>query len=87
MNKSVLVIDTPKDCCTCELRVGLFCPFAKEQIAEESSEELMGYIFSRCPLKSLPEPKFAEAIDDDVKWGECIGWNSLLDELLGEEND
>lgn len=78
MNKSILVIDTPKDCAECH-----FCGFGGRNLEKyvccltgehSESTHLVG-----CPLKPLPN-SFGIDIDDPL----AIGWNACLNRILGD---
>jgi hypothetical protein len=85
MNKSVLVIDTPKKCDSC-MYVGTFNSFCKincRDIEDLSTKP------DWCPLKPLPE-KFDN--EKDRKLGDFeplfkIGWNACIDEITGGNYD
>ena len=82
MNKSVLVIDTPKSCKECSMRLSgalnEWCWVLKHGLDDiESKPEW-------CPLKPLPEKKECDmwrGLSRDI---EALGYNKCLDEILGE---
>lgn len=51
MSKSILVIDTPENCCGCDLEYGHYCGKEKRYIDEEEFETIPDW----CPLRYLPE--------------------------------
>ena len=84
MSKSVLVLDTPKNCNSCVLCCGRLYPFCKMNVFRdiEDSDTVPDW----CPLKPLPEK-----VDDEKerKLGDFeplfkIGWNACIDEITGE---
>ena len=89
--KSILVIDTPKDCGGCPL-----CSkdenYWGDIISAECQMQYKGYLTLNemekpnwCPLRPLPEKKPVSYHDDlygDVEKNYTnIGWNSCLEEL------
>ena len=82
MSKTVLVIDTPDDCRSCNFFGGSyhlkFC-CANRRYIEDSSKRS-----SLCPLKSLPEKLTYEnsyrTTNDDYRYG----WNDCIDEITTE---
>ena len=82
--KAILVIDMPTEC--------IECPFHRIYADGWQNETHCSLLNMRnkdgvntraewCPLKPLPEPKYAKAKDDDFFWGEAIGWNACLEEI------
>lgn len=80
--KSILVIDTPKDC--------LACPciklFADAEYCSVNMKPLGVHIPKWCPLRPLPQEKelgdFEEITwDDDIY---ALGFNRCLHEITGE---
>ena len=88
MNKSILIIDTPKKCWDCPLHIESYDDdFVDIMICNAKKlESHYGKIPNYCPLKSLPEKKkeFEEKINHNDDFYEK-GWNDCLDEILGEE--
>ena len=86
MNKSVLVIDTPKKCDSC-MYVGTFNSFCKincRDIEDLSTKP------DWCPLKPLPERKEYIVPIDNVESQKdiiAVGWNACIDEITGGEVD
>ena len=98
--KSILVIDTPKNCPDCQLMVDGWC------YGIPSKEEVQGKIKylkrpSWCPLRPLPCKKYMRQIPSDVlEMGKrkrdfiihkvdvdnsyAEGWNDCLAEIIGE---
>ncbi len=93
MDKSYLIIDTPKNCRTCPLCVGYkdkdysieyWCPFVPA-IFDESYDEKSEY----CPLKKMPNKREKEYNPEDLcdvaDWyddGFIDGFNDCLDTLM-----
>lgn len=83
-DKSILIIDTPKNCNECSLSVHigfneLVCCFKR----------IYGIYVDKydkpywCPLRKLPEKKnWGEMFNGNVK-----GWNDCLKEITGESNN
>ena len=72
MSKSILVIDTPKNCEDCpfyENEYGYYC----------------AGIVKNCPLKPIPEKR--KYLDYDIYAGSGFdrGYNACIDEILREE--
>ena len=67
-SKSIVVIDTPKNCRLCPLR-------------ESPWSFCLGEYEKHCPLRPLPEPKDLGYPNDDYDIGFADGWNACLEEL------
>ena len=90
MSKSILVINTPKECNECPLR------HSEEDICQ-ATWEYNGWtadIKEICPLKPMPQKnkydveKYATVdYENNVNLGHYLnkGWNDCIDEILGEE--
>ena len=92
MSKSILIIDTPKNCPDCQLMADGWC------YGIPSREEVQGKIKylkrpSWCPLKDLPQKRNTGKLQGfgnfEIIWTDRIvhqneGWNACLDEILGE---
>ena len=84
--KSIAIIDTPNMCFECPLRNGDECNLIGDIEGEAD------YVDERCPLKPMPEPfdaskyTFYESEIDYANGYEC-GFNSCIEEILGEENE
>lgn len=81
--KSILIIDTPKNCPDCQLMADGWC------YGIPSREEVQGKIKylkrpSWCPLKSLPSFKAVDLNDTRDVVMFCHGWNTCLAEIKGE---
>lgn len=89
MNKSVLVIDTPKSCAQCPLLNGsdeCVMQDASENFNADSFDDLM----NGCPLKSLPEKKSTTAPVSNYEVQKNLfaaGWNSCIDKIIGKGKD
>lgn len=91
MSKSVLVIDTPENCNSCDLCGGtfhVFCEVNHRDIEDFSVKP------DWCPLKPLPEKMKVTGIynGEYFKAGGKppsykIGWNDCIDEITGGEVD
>lgn len=81
--KSVLVINTPKNCKECDCHLWLVCVPADEDIDEyiDASKTKPDW----CPLRPLPKKK-----DVPPNYGMMVGdprgegWNECLDAIIGE---
>lgn len=77
MSKSILVIDTPKDCLHCDIAYWIDNINCVRWIRElgKKKEEI-------CPLRPMPKRK---------EYQECFmasyGWNKCIDEIIGEQKD
>ena len=76
--KAILVIDMPETCDDCPLTewAGGYCRLAGMFVAEDERP-------SWCPLKPMPQKMRTDAndIEEDSYWQ---GWNSCLEEIMGE---
>lgn len=84
MSKSVLVLDTPKNCNSCVLCCGRLYPFCKMNVFRdiEDSDTVPDW----CPLKPLPEKITRVAVTDH--WNSIkAGWNNCIDAITGENSD
>ena len=75
--KSILVIDTPKDCydCPCYYEDRDMCEAFDKKAKADSGRP------SWCPLRPLPEPKDIGYPNDDYDVGFGDGWDACLKEL------
>lgn len=89
--KSVLVINTPKNCKECDCHLWLVCVPADKDIDEyvDASKTKPDW----CPLKPLPQKKNTSKLqgfgNSQIVWTDRIiyqneGRNACIDELLGE---
>ena len=77
MSKSILVIDTPKNCAECKL---MFLQGIGESICNAVDWSRRP---SWCPLRPLPEKRInKDCLVIHEIWNE--GWNACLDEIAGE---
>lgn len=84
MNKSVLVMDTPKYCALCVLRSGVHHPFCRVNNRDITDLSIRP---DWCPLKPLPEKKEYIVPIDNVESQKdiiAVGWNACLREITGE---
>ena len=83
-DKSILVVDTPKNCGECQIWLkGFYCGCKKFRRTKRPKD---------CPLKPLPQKKdIKHAIyltkdkNKPTAIGYEAGWNDCLKEILGEE--
>ena len=85
MSKSVLVIDTPKNCYECYLRKLIrdlpYCAEKLERIKDSMVKP------DWCPLKPLPEKREYIVPIDNVESQKdiiAVGWNACINEITGE---
>ena len=79
MSKSVLVIDTPEKCDSCDLCCITFYPFCKVNARDIID---LNIVPDWCPLKPLPEKITRVAVTDH--WNSIkAGWNACIDEIAG----
>ena len=82
-DKAVLVMDMPKKCDECPLKVyigyGYMCGFNGYVIQTDSSK------LKTCPLKPLPEFLSHEHVDYAHEASEINGWNKCLESLLDDD--
>lgn len=88
MSKSILVIDTPKSCVKCPLKSQLYdiqyicCGNHKRMVIPSNKNKP-----SWCPLQEIPSKKnvrdFNISSGDFEQRGYQIGWNSCIDEVIG----
>lgn len=82
MSKSVLVIDTPKDCGKCKFISNFWCR-AMHCRRVPNNDVIPGW----CPLKPLPEKKSTTAPVSNYEVQKNLfatGWNACLREITGE---
>lgn len=87
MNKSVLVINTPKYCALCVLRSGVSHPFCRVNNRDITDLSIRP---EWCPLKPLPEKKEYIVPIDNVESQKdiiAVGWNTCIDEITGGNAD
>lgn len=88
MSKSVLVMDTPENCCSCYLygfTLNLhYCRGKLKDIKDISTRP------DQCPLKPLPEKMDVGNIDNIYNLNravQAVGWNACIDEITGGNVD
>lgn len=77
MSKSILVIDTPKNCTVCEY-------YDKENDECKKNEFVVCYehdIGYHCPLKPVPQKQYASPMN-----GYIAGYDACIDEILEGAN-
>ena len=84
MSKSVLVIDTPEQCCECVMGMHMCIGIASENYNPD-----IGALNEKCPLKHLPQKRNVE--NADTNYGEepwfSDGWNACVDYLEGDGDE
>lgn len=84
-DKSILVIDTPEECgdCPCVNLLGIYCQADKRNrycLLENRKEW--------CPLKPMPQyMTMKNTVSCDYNEAFVNGFNTCIDEILGEENE
>lgn len=82
MSKSVVVIDTPKNCLKCPLLSGADECLMQDEDANFSADSFED-LRAGCPLvempEKIPEPIGFEEMSTSVK---RIGWNACIDKIL-----
>ena len=92
MSKSILVIDTPERCCQCIFSGsdGDYCCLKENMVSDSnmiSEEEYLNKKPDWCPLKDVPEKKSVpNGFMIGEMYGEDIGWNNCIDEILKGAN-
>ena len=81
MNKSVLVINTPKYCALCVLRSGTHHPFCRVNNRDITDLSIRP---DWCPLKPLPEKNTTENDMTDYQCGMVDGRNQCINEIQEE---
>lgn len=87
MSKSVLVIDTPEKCDSCDLCCITFYPFCKVNARDIID---LNIVPDWCPLKPLPEKKEYIVPIDNVESQKdiiAVGWNACINEITGGNYD
>ncbi len=85
--KSILVIDTPKDCydCPCSNEGCYLCQISRRQLEDDFQEKRPSW----CPLKKLPSNKEIKGDWENVVdvWidGANYGYNKCLNDISGEK--
>lgn len=86
MSKSVLVIDTPKNCIHCPLLNGADECTVQDDAANFEAGNSWDELMKGCPLKSLPEKSTTENDMTDYQCGMVDGRNQCIDEITGRWN-
>lgn len=84
MSKSVLVIDTPEKCDSCDLCCITFYPFCKVNARDIID---LNIVPDWCPLKPLPEKKSTTAPVSNYEVQKNLfaaGWNACINEITGK---
>ena len=77
--KSILIVDTPKNCLDCQLMVDGWCYAVKADRTQDTISAKDRTCW--CPLKPLPEHKDIGYPNDDYDVGFGDGWDACLKEL------
>ena len=80
MSKSVLVIDTPEKCDSCDLCCITFYPFCKVNARDIID---LNIVPDWCPLMDLPEKDNGDYPANTSDAGFAEGWNQCIDEITG----
>lgn len=78
MNKSILVMNTPKNCYECLLNNDHFCGVVGNCIVKFANSKP-----DWCPLKVVPERYDNVSCDGSSFYHMCVGWNNCIDEIGG----
>lgn len=84
MSKSVLVIDTPEKCDSCDLCCITFYPFCKVNARDIID---LNIVPDWCPLKPLPEKKSTTAPVSNYEVQKNLfaaGWNACINKITGK---
>lgn len=84
MSKSILIIDTPRQCYQCPCYT---CDSVSSFCQKENRETRGNTKPDWCPLKPLPE-KIQEnyiLFGDEIVWEKAVGYNNCIDEIIGEK--
>ena len=85
MSKSILIVDTPKNCLDCQLMVDGWCYAVKADRTQDTISAKDRTCW--CPLRQLPSKLvpfgFLDAGNEDGLYEK--GYNACLDEILGEK--
>lgn len=91
MSKSVLVVDTPKDCANCLFSEftdkddfdceTMFCNAKKFKQGEIAK---CNEIPEWCPLRPLPERKRTTSLDSLLVQARIYGYNDCIDDIFGK---
>lgn len=88
MSKSILVIDTPKNCIHCPLLTNTDECMVQDDDANFNAGDSWDDLMKGCPLRELPEEDHENHYPN--KWidGYSNGWNDCLKEIIGgDKND
>ncbi len=88
MSKSILVIDTPERCSTCEFLKRTdedYCYCGRLGFDYQVNEYMRSTPKGKpdwCPLRALPEKKEENKYHNDYEIGTVDGFNACIDEIL-----
>ena len=82
MSKSILIIDTPRQCYQCPC---YSCDSVSSFCQKENRETKGNTKPDWCPLKPLPEPKYLTEEDEYDMYDS--GWDDCLTNILGETDN
>ena len=80
MSKSIIVIDTPKNCEECNLCAGFM---GKHYCPPRDTEVSKGERDCSCPLRDIPEPLPYSEDKGMANASYIQGWNDCLKTLMG----
>ena len=81
--KSILIIDTPKNCLDCQLMVDGWCYGVKADRTQDTISAKDRTCW--CPLKDLPSKMIPEMVMGNKFAEGCVqGWNDCIDTITGE---
>ena len=87
MDKSMLIINTPKCCYDCDLcewnYYGSICLKTRKNV-QENNFDITKSRHETCPLKPLPEKNTWDVTKNGHVTEFAEGWNSCLEEITGE---
>ena len=91
MSKSILVIDTPENCCQCRFSGsdGDYCCLKENMVSDSnmiSEEEYLNKKPDWCPLQELPRKREIPLQYPYLHQLIADGWNACIDEILKGAN-
>ena len=82
MNKSLMIIDTPKNCEECKLCVNVL---GKYYCAAKGTNIAKGEKDCSCPLVAVPKKMNVERVTPQ-RMEYARGWNDCIDRIMGDSN-
>lgn len=83
MAKGIIVIEIPENCSSCPW-ARMDWGFPDEWCSMSGAEIYNGKPADECPIKPMPEKYSINHMMHDVDIDVAIGWNTCIDEILGE---